>query len=477
MSGESAPDGPGRPWWAVALGVGVVLIVIVAVSGALGRPDLPSANDPDQGVELPDRSEVEQRSGTGGCEQSECEIWRADLGGGRVLTTARFAVHERSGTLTVVDLADGAVAWQRALADGPTSELYADDQIIVVADPVDGGHGVHLSTFHTGTGRPGLDRTYDEWAAVSAIHRIRGELTVTSTPAEGEPTSSRLMLSLGDGDVRGLVTRPHTVIRWRRGLVVSVADEVIGLSDGGAATVEWRADGRLADVDLSGGRVLLRTPSDDYEVRAISSGARLWATPVDGPLEAQFIGTWVGLTSEAGIEVVDPEDGSMRFERRDVAPTARVAHLALERYTVVAWPVADGVELGVYARNGDEVVTRDIPGADPAAAWVTLAPVSGHPDRVQVVADAGRRSTWLALPSGEVVRESVDDDPRPWDRDFADGLLWRSRTDQLVLEGPAGSLAIEGMTDVVSVDPLLVHGPDGLARLDPGPLLGAGPGG
>src|SRR5690606_8231000 len=152
---------------------------------------------------------------------------------------------------------------------------------------------------------------------------------------------------------------------WRDGLVVSSADQILGVADGGAATVEWHADGTLTDIDLVSGRVLLRTSSDGVEVREIPSGVRRWSTSADRVLQAQFIGTWVGLTDEDGIRVVEPEDGMERLRWHGVAPTARVAHLALDRYTVVAWPAEDGTLLAAYDDVGVEVFSRSIPGAGP----------------------------------------------------------------------------------------------------------------
>lgn len=469
MAGDDAPSSPGRPWWTVALGVGVVLVVIGAVSGALGRPDLPGGRDPDQGVELPDRSEVEALDA---CPVGSCERWRVELGGGRLRMTDRLAVHEREGVLTAVDLDDGAITWRTELADGSPMQLYADDAVVVASYQATGEWGARLAAFETATGDPIFDRTYDGWSTVDQVQHIADMLVVDLTVVDDGLTGGRAVV-----DLAGVVTARRDevglLIRWRNVLLEATSGEVSGITDRGDRITTWSTEGEWTDIDLTGGRVLVRAPSGDIAVHDIASGSLLWSTPPDDIVQAQFIGTWVGLTSDdGGMRILDPDDGTTRFRRSGVAPTARVAHLALERYTVVAWPVADGIELGVYDEDGVEVVTRDIPDADAASAWVTLAPVAGEPDMVQVVADNGRRSTWIALPSGEVPRAAVDEDPRPWDRDFGDGLLWRSRADELVMEGPAGSLTVEGATEVASVEPLVVHGPDGLARLEPGPVFG-----
>jgi hypothetical protein len=399
------------------------------------------------------------------CDVAGCALWRGTLFGDGVLghhlaVGARQAVAVRDRLLVAVDLDTGQPRWRvpRPLPDRQVDALHVDERVVVVA---------------TGT-------------MVTALHPRTGEVRGTSTPLpaviRGFARFDGQLVALGDGPdgtlLAGLDERAQ--VRFVRtgslsrlstaptGPLLVEQDGVLRRLDATTGTDRWSVplDGVTRD-----GLTLLDRAEGRVEVLDPRSGDALLSWSVPGAVAAGVrSGVLVVVTPERLLLV--GRDGTVIGEVAGLDPTVSVVTAAGPRVTVVHVP-SGGAPPRVEVRQAPGAVSGlpgpsdafDIPGTDVFdGEFGRIGRELGATRRRDGLLVATHRDAWVIPPGGEVA-VSVDAPVGERVR-HVDGLSIRLLADGLELGGAGGRVGVRGAFEVLSLDPLLVRGPEGTLRLD-----------
>ncbi len=401
------------------------------------------------------------------CDVEGCALWRGTLLGdgalGRHLAVGTWqAVAVREQLLVAVDLDNGQLRWRvpRPLPDRRVHALHLDERVVAVAN------GTTVTTLHPRTGAV-LGTSTPLPAVVRGFARVDGQLVAFGTGPDG-----MLIAGLDErAQVRFVRTARLDALlsRYPTGpLLLVEEDGVLRRLDATAGTDRWsvsldglakdgltlldRAEGRIEILDPRTGDALLTLLVPDAVAAGVRSGVLVVVTPDRLLLvgrDAAPIGEVVGLD-----------------------PTVSVVTAAGPRVTVVHVP-SGGAAPRVEVRQAPGAVSGlpgpsdafDIPGTDVfEGEFGRIGRELGATRRSDGLLVATDRDAWVVAPGAE---EATPVDVPVGERvRHVDGLSIRLLADGLDLGGAGGRMGVRGAFEVLSLDPLLVRGPQGTLRLD-----------
>ena len=483
-----------RPWV-------VVVVVVLAVGGALVGGGVSGIGDGastpvDDDVALPTEDAGDPADGSGGdderrsdmaCAPPGCQVWRVDEPVGRgVEVSDALVLHLGDDEMVAYDAADGRELWRQptpgsvsrnpamttlsehglALVHGgaggltPNAEPNASPPMPVsVHDVADGGHrvdleldaeillgttwvGARLVVRTAGSGGPrGAGRTsaYSPGGQLLWDHDAEG-------PVRLLPDGT--LLELGDDQVRRISVDDGSVA-WE------VAGELAGVP---------RREEEMLVFDRAAGRIQVVDPAD---------GTIRTTVPADGARGATGLGPWVLVTHDEEIRVHARSSGELLFTRerraqeRDGGPMRMATATRVGNRVVVAWgdrASAGGDELELEVRTLDGALDRTltVPEWRGGPGPVGLHDVGPRRDVLRVTSrgPAGSAAA-VHVHSGQVLRRRSAGLVAQ-----QDDLLVLRREHGLTILGPNGEVQVRHVTDVASLDPLVVHGVGGIMRLD-----------
>lgn len=517
-------------------GLAVLAGMFVVASGTL--PGIEAAPGTDRmSVEMPeprviDRSGGEPTTVTGSvveqpgpvtCQPQGCELWRADVGSGRVLDVGGVLVHAGTTALSGISIVDGAILWSSPYEDGaqPGRLLAAEGEPLLVV--VDAGDGLEARSPEDGSvawtaslpGRPDVVELRGETLLVS------GQSGETGDVARGPSRASTGFVANIDratGEPRWIRTDLGVLsIEPEMPLVRFLADVVGGLDPATGETV-WRLalspmGSGPSEFAHGGGRVVIangggltivdgRTGEVERQV-AVSVAPEGWihvtesVAMVTSPEHPGEPGTPMRLQQDSPatvtvVNLIDPEGEIRSFDG--------VIDIHWLANGLVGGPAGDapgrhrseraseGLVLGaldpgafvMHRLNpaGEPVWRRHVlrqPGRgelDVACCWslepgtdagsFLAVPPAGGTDPVRVIAVDGRILTSFDRPSAQDRA-----DHSRWPKRGAITLPGTTATDPTIVAGPWASAEVSGPTEPVATDPVVLVTETGLLAIDP----------
>jgi len=424
------------------------------------------------------------------CDTDGCAIWRSTVLDQRpLLVNERLAVHLGLELLIAVDIETGRWRWSRGHSDprgvSPAAALTAshlDDRTLAIAY----GHRLRIHDAETGRILGEVDLAPTE---VTDIRRHEGQLVVigrvrdgeerrtggtrTQEPRAQEPRTRVIGLA-DDGHVRFDVevarpVRGQAPPALATAPLLAVADDSLVRLDASTGEERWRRalDGRQLD-----GTTLLDRDTGEITVLGTSDGEELLRLVRPGAVAAGVRGGVLIVTFPERIELHDRD----RTELGEVTvpPERTVVVTAGRQVTVATLPAAGTTDPQPQARIGrragdtqvtlpsitDSVTVPLPPGLEPAPVLAMrrgdgLVVAGPEPGWAWVVDQATAAVTPIELPllPGSEVGHG-------------DGLTIVRNGQQLTIIGAESSFGVRGVTQVASLDPLVVHGGNGTLRLD-----------
>lgn len=395
------------------------------------------------------------------CDLEGCALWRGTLlGDGPVAVGARVAVAARDGLLVAVDVDTGHLRWRvpRPLRDREVHALHVDERLVAVAsgttvttlDPRTGDvHG-------TSTPLPFVVRGFLRFdGQLVALGRGHGETIIAGLDERAQVRFVRA------GWVEGLSTAPTTPLLVEHDGAILRLDATMGV-DRWSVPLEGRVRDSVTLLDRSDGRIEVLDPR---------SGDPLLVVFVPGALAAGVrSGVLVVVTPDRLLLV--GRDGTSLGEVAGVDPTRSVVTAAGPRVTVVEVPSSGGaprVEVRHVpgAASGLPGPSRafDVPGTDAfGEGMASIGQELGASRRRDGLLVASSRNAWV-VPSGAEVARPVSV-PVGEGVQHVGGLSVQLLADGLDLTGAGGRFGVRGARELLSLDPLLVRGPEGTLRLN-----------
>jgi len=407
------------------------------------------------------------------CDTEGCALWRSTVLNQRpLLVNDRAAIHLGLTLLIAVDLDTGQWLWRRGHNDprgvSPAAALTAhhlDDRTLVIAY----GHRLRIHAADTGSvlgevdlaptqitdirrhdgqlvvSGPNGDRPGTRMVGLDDAGRVRFDLEVAEPVREVAPADSTTapLLAVADGDlIRFDATEGFE--RWRRAVGRHQVDgtTLLDPTTGAVTVVSSRDGGDLLTLERPGavaagvrGGVLVVTYPDRVELHD-RDGIALGGVAVAAP-ERTVVDTTGRLVTVATLPppgATEPQP-DVRIGRRS---SGSIALPSVSSSTSVPLPPDVEPAPVLAMRRADGLL---LAGPEPGWAWVM--------DRMSTeVADL----ELPLLPSTEV--------------HHGDGLTLLRDGRQLTVLGAGGSFRARAVTQVASLDPLVLHGGSGTLRLD-----------
>lgn len=411
------------------------------------------------------------------CDTDGCAIWRSTVLDHRpLLVNDRLAVHLGLELLVAADLDTGRWRWSRGHSDprgvSPAAALTAyhlDERTLVIAY----GHRLRLHAADTGRVLGEVDLSPTQ---VTDIRRHDGQLVVTGEVRGSDGPRTRVVGLDDAGRVRFdlEVTRPireQAPAERTTAPLLAIAGGDLVRFDATTGTERWRQtlDGRQVDgttlLDLDTGEVTVHSTRDGRELlRLVRPGAT--AAGVRGGVLVVSYADRVELSDRDGTALGDVE---VALERTVVDTTSR-------QVIVATLPAGDEADPQPQVRIGRRTGARGGLASLPSVGDVATVPLppGREPAEVRVmrradgVVIAGPRADWAwVVDTATAAATRLDLQLLPSSAiGHGQGLTIVRDGQRLTVMGASGSFAVRGVTQVASLDPLLVHGGSGTLLLD-----------
>ncbi len=411
------------------------------------------------------------------CDAEGCALWRSTVLDQRpLLVNERLGVHLGLELLVAVDIDTGLWRWSRGHNDprgvSPPAALTAshlDDRTLAIAY----GDRVRIHGAETGRVLSELDLAPTQ---VTDIRRHDGQLVLTGRVRDGDEPRMR-MIGLDDtGRIRYdlEVARP---IRQQRSTgngtapLLAIDDDHLVRYDATSGTERWREalDGRQVD-----GTTLVDRETGEVTMLGVSDGRELLRLARPGAVAAGVRGGVLIVTFPERIELHDR--GGTAIGEVAVVPARTVVDTTSRQVIVATLPTVGASDPQPQVRIGRRTGGSGGLFSLPTISDTPTVPLPPGEEPVRV--GAMRRADGVLIGGPEAdwawvvdTRDATADRlefpllPRS-EIGHGQGLTIIRNGQQLTIMGAAGSFNVRGVTQIASLDPLVVHGGKGTLRLD-----------
>lgn len=405
---------------------------------------------------------------------------------GAIAQRSGLIVHLVHGDLVAIDGFRGTSEWRRLHqppeGTGPEPSLFhlAQDELFV-------GYGHHVVRHDLGTG---AERVVEvDFAPLRATHVLdAGEVALVGGMRLGVGQAWGVAAIDRNGSTRWALTdlrAPPVLLRDDGVRAVLAAPDGGGLTalDGDTGEVRWTRPEGTSLVDGSGPVLLVDPDGERVEAIDLADGRTRWELEGGGPVDdAWRVGPWLALSLGETVRVHEVDAGDLLFERpasRPPTPDARSRSAGVRwgNGAAIAWPLPETgqVELTRYDASGTvlrrQLVTPDVDDR----CCIDLADAGEGLMRLSV--GRGRYLAWVNGQELNVRRERRAEMTERLntveEHDgvvllYEAGALTQPETRLLSMIGEADRINVRGPGLVVSTDPLVYLGRDGLVGLNRG---------
>lgn len=470
--GAPSEDAGSSPTAGAAAGAGTVELTAPAGRDATGDPWSPGT-EPGAVAVVPSGSSFPPSGPS--CDTEGCALWRSTVLNQRpLLVNDRAAIHLGLALLIAVDLDTGQWLWRRGHNDprgvSPAAALTAyhlDDRTLVIAY----GHRLRIHAADTGSVVGEVDLAPTQ---ITDIRRHDGQLVVSGRLPDRERPGTR-MVGLDDaGRVRFDIevarpVRQAAPATSTTAPLLAVADGDLIRFDATEGFERWRRVVGRRQVD---GTTLLDPITGEVTVVSTRDGQDLLTLERPGAVAAGVRGGVLVVTHPDRVELHD-RDGIAVGEVTVAAPERTVIDTTGRFVTVATLPAPGATrsqpDIRIGRRASGSVALPSVssstsaplpPGVDPAPVLAMRRPdglllAGPEPGWAWVMERLGGEVTDLELtllPATEV--------------HHGEGLTLLRDGRQVTVLGAGGSFRVRGVTQVASLDPLVLHGGNGTLRLD-----------
>lgn len=410
------------------------------------------------------------------CDTDGCALWRSTVLDQRpLLVNERLAVHLGLELLIAVDIDTGRWRWSRGHSDprgvSPAAALTAshlDERTLVIAY----GHRVRIHAAETGRVLGELDLSPTR---VTDIRRHEGQLVITGRVRDSDEPRTRLLGLDDDGRVRYdlEVTRP---VRQQRppgngtAPLLAIDDDHLVRYDATTGVERWREALDARQVD---GTTLVDRETGEVTMLGIRDGRELMRLARPGAVAAGVRGGVLIVTFAERIELHDR--GGITLGEVAVAPERTVVDTTSRQVIVATLPPVGTSDPQPQVRIGRRAggsYLSSLPSISDTAA-VPLPPEEeparvGAMRRADGVLVGGPEADWAwVVDPRDATADRLEFPLLPRsEMGHGDGLTIIRNGQQLTVMGAGGSFDVRGVTQIASLDPLVVHGGKGTLRLD-----------